>query len=327
MQMLRYNSTTGLIDTVAGGGGTGDFVGPAGSVDNHLVLFSGITGKLGKDSAPVVVDASGNFTGVGTVTATRFIGPATALRTTAPADVPIGAIVNGDLLIMNAGSIVGVSGNNFVTNAGAGTLDNIATFASGTGKVIKDSGIAVGLISAHAARHLPGAADTMFSAGFTVDDVPKWNGAALQPKEVAIAELSANAAIAGTTLGANINLILNRAGTYSFVIHALLQRTAAAASILAAGVTCNNLTRISHQGYIASTGPAVTPTFNAANAVSNGGVTNTYIGTSSSNTTIQQVWIVGTVTVTALATLSATFSRSANACNVLAGSYVQAIQL
>lgn len=33
----------------AAGGGSGDFVGPASSVDGHLVVFDGATGKLGKD--------------------------------------------------------------------------------------------------------------------------------------------------------------------------------------------------------------------------------------------------------------------------------------
>lgn len=47
--------------------GTGDVVGPASSVDNRIVTFDGITGKLIKDSL-VNIDASQNVTGVNDLT-------------------------------------------------------------------------------------------------------------------------------------------------------------------------------------------------------------------------------------------------------------------
>lgn len=50
---LKADSTqaTGLAwDTPAG---AGDFVGPAGATDGHLVVFDGVTGKLGKDGGTV----------------------------------------------------------------------------------------------------------------------------------------------------------------------------------------------------------------------------------------------------------------------------------
>ena len=40
----------------SGGGGTGDVVGPSSSVDNRIVLFDGITGKLIKDSGKLLSD-------------------------------------------------------------------------------------------------------------------------------------------------------------------------------------------------------------------------------------------------------------------------------
>ncbi len=39
-----------------GGGGTGDVVGPAGAVNNRVVAFDGVTGKLIKDSGSTVAD-------------------------------------------------------------------------------------------------------------------------------------------------------------------------------------------------------------------------------------------------------------------------------
>lgn len=50
-----YNAATKAWDiTVAGGAGSGDVVGPASSVDDRLALFSGVTGKLLKQSSLLV---------------------------------------------------------------------------------------------------------------------------------------------------------------------------------------------------------------------------------------------------------------------------------
>lgn len=54
----RINGVT--IDLAAGGGGTGDVVGPASAVDNRVVFFDGTTGKLIKDSG---LTLSGTNTG------------------------------------------------------------------------------------------------------------------------------------------------------------------------------------------------------------------------------------------------------------------------
>jgi hypothetical protein len=60
---------------VAGGGGTGDVVGPAISVDNRVVFFDGVTGKLIKDSG---ITLSGSNTGdqstIAQLTTPRAIG-------------------------------------------------------------------------------------------------------------------------------------------------------------------------------------------------------------------------------------------------------------
>lgn len=50
----------GLLAPSGGGSGTGDVVGPASSVNNQVVLFSGTTGKLLKDSGATI---SGSNTG------------------------------------------------------------------------------------------------------------------------------------------------------------------------------------------------------------------------------------------------------------------------
>jgi len=45
---LLYKKDETGTETAVGGSGGGDFSGPASSVDGHVVLFNGATGKLGK---------------------------------------------------------------------------------------------------------------------------------------------------------------------------------------------------------------------------------------------------------------------------------------
>lgn len=54
-------SGTNILGASPGGGGLGDFVGPASSIDNTVVRFDGITGKLGQGSA-VTIDDNGAIT-------------------------------------------------------------------------------------------------------------------------------------------------------------------------------------------------------------------------------------------------------------------------
>ena len=46
----------------SGGGGSGDVVGPASSVDLSIPVFDGTTGKLLKDATGVTIDTDGNVT-------------------------------------------------------------------------------------------------------------------------------------------------------------------------------------------------------------------------------------------------------------------------
>lgn len=63
-----------LSATVGGGGGSGDFVGPASSTDNAIVRFDGTTGKLGQNSVGIVSDT-------GLMSALTFGGMAQAITT------------------------------------------------------------------------------------------------------------------------------------------------------------------------------------------------------------------------------------------------------
>jgi hypothetical protein len=67
-QVLSTNGTGTLSWTSAGGGGTGDVVGPASATDNAVARFDLTTGKLIQNSS-VIVDDSGSITGVASLAA------------------------------------------------------------------------------------------------------------------------------------------------------------------------------------------------------------------------------------------------------------------
>jgi hypothetical protein len=63
---ILLRASLSYSDGNSGTAGSGDFVGPASATSTALVRFNGTTGKLGQNS-PVLCDASGNLTGVGTI--------------------------------------------------------------------------------------------------------------------------------------------------------------------------------------------------------------------------------------------------------------------
>lgn len=68
-QVLSTNGTGTLSWTSAGGGGTGDVVGPASATDNAIARFDLTTGKLIQNST-VILDDAGTITGVAALAAT-----------------------------------------------------------------------------------------------------------------------------------------------------------------------------------------------------------------------------------------------------------------
>ena len=59
--IVLNTSVAGQMTIGVSGSGTGDVIGPSSSVDNHVALFSGTTGKIIKDSGGIVVtEGSGN---------------------------------------------------------------------------------------------------------------------------------------------------------------------------------------------------------------------------------------------------------------------------
>lgn len=190
-QLAQYDAASNSLKGVAAGP-SGDFIGPGASVDNHLVLFSGLSGKLGKDSAPVVVAASGNITGLGTLN-TRTIA-------------------------------------NWVDGPGGAVAGNLPSFNGAGGKLIQDSGVAAALIGAHASRHLPAGADSLFTGSWGAFDVPVWTGAAFVPKRQQSVQKTGDQTVA-TTVPVNCNGLLftslkaGSAYTFRFVLFYLAAAT------------------------------------------------------------------------------------------------------
>lgn len=244
---MKYNSVTGLLEGVAIVPGTGDFVGPGASVDNHLVLFNSTSGKLGKDSAPIVVDAAGNMTGVGTIT---------------------------------SGNVNGVA------------------------------------IAAHAARHLPGGADTVFAGTWAADDVPQWNGTLWVPKLRKALAVASDYTGASITLGDITGLTVNlpRAGTY-WCEFSLATSLATTAQLIAAGINVSaNFTRCAIQVDNYATATAPTAGCQVANNTATASVSRTTLATN------LPILLSGTVTVSGAATLACRIQRAANVLTVVAGS-------
>lgn len=145
---------SGSITIAATGITSGDVVGPASAVSNHIALFDGVTGKLLKDSAAVSIDASSNITGVNNLTVGgAFVLSADQVQTpeggTGVGSFNVNGVVmgngtsalystaalgNGELLIGSFGAPpVATSltaGSNITITPGAGSI-TIASTASG----------------------------------------------------------------------------------------------------------------------------------------------------------------------------------------------------
>lgn len=102
----------------AGGGGSGDVVGPAGATDNAPVCFDGATGLLIKEcTLPLPSTAGGTGNGF-----TKFTGPTTAERTF--------TLPNSDATLLYSG---GDAGTPSAINLANGTALPVATGISGLG--------------------------------------------------------------------------------------------------------------------------------------------------------------------------------------------------
>jgi hypothetical protein len=133
-QVLSTNGTGTLSWTSAGGGGTGDVVGPASATDNAIARFDLTTGKLIQNSS-VIVDDSGSITGVASLAAvTASITSAnagTAVITTLTA-------TNASVASANAGTATITSGLTVSVNTATDAV-RITQTGAGNALIVEDS--------------------------------------------------------------------------------------------------------------------------------------------------------------------------------------------
>lgn len=162
--------------------------GPASATDNAVARFDATTGKLIQNSVVIIADTTGNITGVGTLN-TRTIanwvdGPASVTDSRV-------AVFDGTTgKLLKEGTQLAA---NLVSGPASATDNAVARFDATTGKliqnsvaIISDAGAVTGVttinavdITTHAARHLTGGADSMFSGTWNAAnaDVPVWQSA------------------------------------------------------------------------------------------------------------------------------------------------------
>ena len=244
--------------------------GPASATDTALMRFSGTGGKTAQNSG-ILVDASNNVTGMGTLN-TRTIA-------------------------------------NLVTGPGAAVVSgNIMSWIGTGGAAAQDSGVSA---TAHAARHNPGGADAMFTSTWAAGDVAKWNGTIWVPKFVETLELSATASIssgAGTLADVTgLTVALPRAGTYRFICRGAVVTSGTAGHLFCAMNYTGTVTRIVAGGtyYLAGTAAGFMYFVQVANKALS---STTGAGTATNGT--QGICLDGCITVSTTGTLSWRFARA-----------------
>jgi hypothetical protein len=198
-----------------GGTGAGNVSNAGASTDNAVARFDLATGQVIQNSGVIVDDSD-------MVTAARFIGPATALRSaTTSVDVAAAtAPTSGQVLTATGGTAAtwqtpSGGGSGDVVGPGSATDNAIARFDTTTGKLIQNSAVTIADTTGHItqpaggqlngvdvtnldARLNPAGADTMFPGTWAAGDAPIWNGSIWVPKCRATVTLASDQDITST---------------------------------------------------------------------------------------------------------------------------------
>ncbi len=121
-----YNPFTNNLDYTGtgGGGGGGNVVGPSSAVNNNVVLFDGVTGKLIKDSGVAISTLTAKVSGPSSSTDSHIV---------------IFDGVTGKLIKDSGFALSALS--TLVTGPASSTDNDIAVFDGTTGLLLKDTGL------------------------------------------------------------------------------------------------------------------------------------------------------------------------------------------
>lgn len=275
-----------------GGGGVGDVVGPASAVNGRIASFNGVTGKLIQDGGKLASDL--------------VTGPASA--------------VSNNLATFNGTSGKAVKDSSLSINvvmasvSASAAVGDLPQYSDTTSLNLQTSGIPASRINTHASRHLPGAADPIWTGTWSNLDVAQWNGSAWVPKVHAPLVVSSGFGTASATPVdiTGLTAAVGHAGTYEFEFYCHHTLSAQPATIGFCVNASANFTSMVAIGELWSTATAFTYGTQTAN--------NTPFTVSKTITGTSIAYIRGRIVVSGACTLSLRVQTSASTITVLAGS-------
>jgi hypothetical protein len=133
MYIKKDDGTASIVTINAGGGGSGDVVGPASATDNALARYDSTTGKLIQNSVVIVGD-TGSITGVNALTAESLvINNNTALGSSNTDTLDVNARITTDLEPnANNAKDIGTNGRNWRDGFFGRTLSTVNLEVTGT---------------------------------------------------------------------------------------------------------------------------------------------------------------------------------------------------
>ena len=331
--VVRFDGTTGkliqdsvvtIADTSGNMAGVGTLNtrtianwvdGPASATDGRVVVYDGTTGKLVKNGTKLEADvvagpasATSGRIAVYNGTTGKLLQDGTKLEAdvvAGPASATSGwvAVYNGTTgkLLQDGTKLE----TDLATGPASSTSGNIASFNGTGGKTLQDSGVSA---TAHASRHIPGGADSVFGGTWSADDIPVWNGSSFDPSFSFGAELSSDFTVASASAAdiTGLTVSLPRAGTYVAEFSGQFTTGGTSSTVILGANYTGTVTRISITG--------VMSTSSAGNFIYITSLSNNGNGTcpTGANLTIAALLVVRIV-VSTTGTFSIRAARSNNA--------------
>lgn len=135
---------TGTTLSASGGGGSGDFVGPASATDNAAVRFDTTTGKLGQNSALIIGDVSGSSLPVSTTPGNAIAISATAPTQTTGAQAGVTASLAASAAVAGSSTVGAAAGGEVTVEGGAAARLTSGNADGGSVRLKPGAGVGTG---------------------------------------------------------------------------------------------------------------------------------------------------------------------------------------